>query len=248
MRLKDKIALVAGSGQRMGRAIARLFAQEGAQVVAVTRNAETASRLQEEFKEANLPIEVKQADLTDPSAVEQLMRDVQERYGKLDILVNNLGWRPQPEKQLADLTPEEWRTGMANMIDSFMFLSRAGEPLLEAAGGGSIINISADELILLDANPLYSTGKAAVIGFTRNLARKLYPKNIRVNCIQPGYTRLPANPGEVRPRTEGLVRPYSAPEDIAFAALFLASEESCWLTGVILPVDGGDSVRTRGES
>ena len=248
MRLKDKIALIAGSGQRMGRSIARLFAQEGARVIAVTRNDETAARLQQEFKAANLPLEVQQLDLTNPNAVDQLMQGVRERFGKLDILVNNLGWRPQPEKQLADLTPEEWRTGMANMVDSFMFLSRAAEPLLEAAGGGSIINISADERILLDANPLYSTGKAAVIGLTRNLARKLYPKNIRVNCIQPGYTRLPAQPGEVRPRTEGLVRPYSAPEDIAFASLFLASEESCWITGVILPVDGGDSVRTRGES
>lgn len=245
MRLEGKIALIAGSGQRMGRAVARLFAQEGATVIAVTRNEETASQLQQEFSDAGLSLDVRRCDLTDPVAVEELMEKVREKYGKLDILYNNLGWRPQPEKTLADLSPEEWRTGMAHMIDSFHYLCRAGEPLLESAGGGAIINVSADEQILLDANPLYSTGKAAVIGFTRNLARKLYPKNIRVNCVQPGYTRLPANEGPVKPRTEGLVRPHSAPEDIAYAALYLASDEAAFVTGVVLPIDGGAGVRTR---
>lgn len=241
MRLKDKVALLGGAGPGMGRATAILFVQEGARVGVMAREAskgeETARRVAALGGEA-LALS---GDLTDRALAEDAVAQVVKRWGKLDILYYGAGGFFTPTKEYAQVDPEFWRLAIGNTLDGLYNLTQAARPHLR--GGGAIVTIAASFSVRQEGNPSYGAAKAAVIGLSQSLAKEFYADGIRVNCIGPGLFRAPLADGPVKP-VPGLART-GHPEDIAHAALYLASDEAAWVTGQVLNVDGGVDVGTR---
>src|SRR3954468_14433577 len=235
-RLAGKVALVTGAGSQgtvmgNGKATATLFAREGAKVVCVDqiveRAAETVAAILAEGGDA---IAVA-ADVTKPGDCEQMVGVAIERYGQLNILHNNVGISSR--QSIREVTEEGWDRVMGVNLKSMVFSTQAAIPHLEAAGGGSIINIaSIAALRHYRGIPAYQTSKAGVIGLTINLAGDLGEKNIRVNCICPGMvwtSMTAAHMSEERRavrRKSGFIQDEGTAWDIGWAAVFLASDEA----------------------
>ena len=241
MRLHNKVALLAGAGPGMGRATALLFAQEGAKVAVLARtadkSAETARRAQAAGGEA-LPLS---GDLSDRAQAAAAVQAVVERWGRLDIVYYGAGGFFRPDVTFEQMSPEFWAQALGNTLDGLLHLAQAARPHLR---GGALVAVAASFSVRQEGSPAYGAAKGGVIGLCQNLARELYPENIRVNVIASGLIRAPLADGPVRPVT-GLART-GRPEDIAHAALYLASDEAGWVTGQVLTVDGGVDVGTRG--
>ncbi len=242
MRLQNKVVLLSGVGPGMGRAMALLFAQEGAQVALVARKAAAIESAAQEIKEriGGQAISI-QADATEPSQIEHAVSQTLQSFGRLDIFVNLAGGGFRHTHDLPDMEAAFFESLFRNHLMSLFHGTRAVIPYFKQAAAGAIITISAAYKTLRDGNVAYATVKEGVIGFTRNLARELHPYNIRVNSICPGLIRQPLAPGSVGLPQTALARK-GQPEDIAFAALYLASDESRWITGQTLVVDGGDEI------
>ncbi len=247
MKLKDRVAIVTGAGTGMGRAIAELFAAEGAKVfvnyrVSQAEAEEVAAGIQSRSGEAI----VWRADVSVDSYVRAMMSGVEERWGRIDVHVNNAGWsKIVPHHQLEDLTDEIWdRTLNTNLRGSF-YCSRAAAPLLAKQPGSSIINISsAAAWHSFGSSIVYGAAKAGVVNMTKALARALAP-GIRVNGIAPGFVPTgfagrAESDLELRTAQTPLAR-ITTPEEIAAVAVFLAADATS-ITGETLIVDGG---RTR---
>ena len=247
-RLEGKVAIVTGAGSSgagigNGKAVAVLFAREGARVVLADmheeRAEETRALIQGEGGEAS----VFRADVTSEADCRRMAAAAVERYGRLDILVNNVGISKRGS--ILDVTEEEWDRVMAVNVKTMVLASRQAIPVMKETGGGAIINISSTAGLRAHHSTPYSTSKAAVIGLTMSMAADHGPDNIRVNCIAPGLVYTPM----VAPRMdEGLRRRRreAAPLgtegtgwDVGWAAVYLASDEARWVTGVVLPVDAG---------
>jgi NAD(P)-dependent dehydrogenase (short-subunit alcohol dehydrogenase family) len=242
MRLEDKVVLLSGVGPGMGRAMALLFAQEGARVALVARKADVIESVALEIRELNGARTIAiQADATEKSQIEDAVAQTLKSFGRLDGFVNLAGGGFRHTYDLPD-TEEEFFQGLwRNHIMSLFHGTRAVIPHFKQAGGGTIITVSAAYKTLRDGNVAYATVKEGVIGFTRNLARELHPHNIRVNALCPGLIRQPLPAGPVGHPQSALARK-GQPEDVAFAALYLASDESRWVTGQTLVIDGGDEI------
>jgi NAD(P)-dependent dehydrogenase (short-subunit alcohol dehydrogenase family) len=240
MRLAGKIAIIAGTGDNMGRAIPQLFAQEGARLILISRNAQALQETARLVTAAGgqAPITV-QGDLTQPGAMEQALAAAQAEFGGLDILVNASGGFFEPRRDLPDTDDAFFDTAIDGLLKAMLRNCRLAAPVLAARGGGVIINLGANGSTRNRANPVYAAGKEGMIGLTRNLARRLYPQNIRVNLISPGLIWQEWQGERVTPVTGGLGR-YGTGPDVAYAALYLASDEAAWVTGSELVVDGGD--------
>lgn len=248
MRLAGKVALIVGSGERMGRAVPLLFAQEGAKVVLMARREETiketASRIMSNGGAATLA----QGDATTAEGARSAVDAAVATYGRLDILYNNAGggyFRQGEGESILEMGEPYWQQIIDNNLRSAYQCSKAAIPEMMKNNGGVIINVSADYTVRQRGTVPYGAAKQGLIGFTQNLARELHSKNIRVNCICPGLIRIPLREGAIEPRREPLGR-MGSPEDIAYAAVYLASDEAAWLTGVVLPVDGGNEVTLLG--
>lgn len=255
-RLAGKVALVTGAGSQgtvtgNGKATAVLFAREGAKVVCVDqvieRAAETVAMIE---GEGGTAIAVA-ADVTKPGDCEQMVGVAVERYGQLNILHNNVGISSR--QSIREVTEDGWDRVMAVNLKSMVFSTQAAIPHLEAAGGGAIINIaSTAALVHYRGIPAYQTSKAGVIGLTINLAGDLGEKHIRVNCICPGmvWTSLTAahmSPARRAARQRaGFIQDEGTAWDIAWAAVYLASDEARWVTGQVLTIDAGVTLTTRG--
>jgi NAD(P)-dependent dehydrogenase (short-subunit alcohol dehydrogenase family) len=255
-RLAGKVALVTGAGSRAagvgnGKATAILFAREGAKVVCVDnileRAAETVATIEAEGGTA-VAVE---ADVTRVGDCEQMVGTAIERYGQLNILHNNVGIGSR--QSIREVTEDEWDRVMAVNLKSMVFSTQAAIPHLEAAGGGSIINVaSIAALRHYRGIPAYQTSKAGVIGLTINLAGDLGEKRIRVNVIAPGQVWTPMAASHMSPerraerQRSGMIQDEGNAWDIAWAAVFLASDESRWVTGQTLVIDAGVTLTVRG--
>jgi 3-oxoacyl-[acyl-carrier protein] reductase len=249
MRLKNKIAIVTGGGGGFGEGIARRFALEGAAVVVVDVRPDAAERVVAAIGAGAVAMT---ADVGDGAAVDAVLRDTVQRFGGLDIVVNNAGVTHR-NKPVLEVTEDEFDRLFRVNVKSIFNFTRAAAPALRERGGGAILNIgSTAGLRPRPGLTWYNATKGAVNLVSKSLALELAPWKIRVNAICPvmGETGLleqfmgvPDTP-ENRARfvaTIPLGR-MSRPDDIASAALYLASDDGAFITGVELPVDGGRTV------
>lgn len=243
MRLKDKVALITGSGQGIGKVTALTFAREGARVAVADINMANAQAVAEEIVRNDGQAKAVFLDVSRAESVEVAVRTTVEAFGRIDILVNNAGITRDARMQ--KMTEDQFDAVINVNLKGVWLCARAVVPIMIANGGGSIIN--AASIVGLHGNfgqTNYVAAKAGVIGMTKTWARELGPNHIRVNAIAPGFTvtemiaTVPEKVLEsVRERTP--LRRLGTPEDIANAYLFLASDEASFITGVTLSVDGG---------
>lgn len=266
MRLKDKVAIVVGAGQTPGdtigngRATAILFAREGARVVLVDYNYQSARETQAMIEaEGGTCFSVK-GDVTREEYCQAFVREAVEAYGRVDVLHNNVGIGGSDDEILS-LTEESWDKIMSVNLKGMFLSCRSVLPVMREQRSGSIINISSIAAVCSTSIVAYKTSKAGVNALTHQIALENAKYNIRANAIMPGLMNTPmAIEGISKSRgvpKEDLIRqrdasvPLGGPLgskmgtawDVAYAALFLASDEAKFITGVMLPVDGGQSAR-----
>jgi 3-oxoacyl-[acyl-carrier protein] reductase len=242
LELAGKHALVTGGSRGIGRAIALALARQGVEVAACYRNdSEDVERLGRELAEAGPNNVVIKADLGDEVAVAKLVSEVRDRYGTLEILVNNAG--VVSHATIADLELDEWRRVLDTNLTA-LFLVTKGLVDSIPSGGSIIIIGSAVATRGMVGRTHYASSKAGAIGFMRALCKEVGPRGIRVNLIAPGIIETDQVSGlteEGRARYSGLaaLSRLGKPDEIAGAALFLASDLSAFVSGVTLNVDGG---------
>jgi 3-oxoacyl-[acyl-carrier protein] reductase len=248
-RLQGKVAIITGSGRGIGRATAKLFAQEGAKVVInYSKSEKEASSLAEEIKKAGGDALLVKADVSKADEVKKMVQRTIEKFGRIDILVNNAGI--MISSPFLESTEEMWDKTMNVNLKSAYLCSREVAPIMLNKKKGKIINLSSVSGLAQKSavgNVHYATSKAGVIGLTRSLAVNLGP-SINVNAICPGLidTDMAASlPPERRkiPVEEAPLQRIGRPEEIASAVLFLASDESDFITGEIVTVSGGRGMR-----
>ena len=241
MRLKDKVALFAGAGSNMSRATALLFAQEGAKVVLAARTTETMDETAERIRANGGDVLTHQTDLTDAAQVNALVDAAVAEFGGVDCLIHAAGGFFSTEHDITTMEPAYWDGALQNNLQTLFNPVRRLVPILAACGGGCLITISAGERVRQDANSAYAVAKAGMVAAAKNLAKELYDKNIRVHALCPGIIWDPLPDGEIVPTTAQLER-LGNPIDVAYAALWLCSDEAAWVTGLELTIDGGDSL------
>lgn len=242
-RVAGKVALITGAGRGMGAAHARALAREGAKVAIADISAEAGERLAAELRIAGGEGSSYHHDVTDSDAWREVVTAVERTHGPIDVLVNNAGIQVRSVGIEAD--DDEW--GMVTAVNQRgVFLGmRAVIPGMARNGGGSIINIaSVAALVGLRGSIPYQASKAAVLGLTRGAAVAYGRDNIRVNAICPGLVMTSMTESASSEAVEGMRAQIPLgrdghPEEISAAVVFLASDESSYITGVALPVDGG---------
>ena len=243
-RLTDKVAIVTGAGRGIGRGITEAFAEAGAHVVCAARTLEQIERTAETARGFGRRALAVPCDVNDRSQLEQVVTQTMEEFGRIDVLVNNAGGAlPTPALKTSERAFEE---ALRFNVTSAFLLSRFVIPHMKAGGGGAIINISSAMGHLVGAGFVaYATSKAALNHMTRILADEFAPQ-VRVNAIAPGSIETEAlalfvADESIRKKMEALTPMgcLGTVEDIALAALYLASPASRWVTGKVLEVDGG---------
>jgi 3-oxoacyl-[acyl-carrier protein] reductase len=249
MRLQSKVAIVTGAGSGFGAGIAKRFAAEGAKVALLDINLESARAIAEEAGEGALAL---RCDVTSGAELDRALAATLKAFGRLDIVVNNAGWTHR-NKPILEVTEEEFDRVYAINVKAIYLMTQRSTPILRDGGGGSVINIGSTAGVRPRPGLTWYNGSKGFVNLvSKSLAVELAPMNIRVNCIAPvlGQTGLtedfmggPATPELLAKfmSTIPLGR-MSKPSDIASACVYLASDEAEFLTGVILPVDGGRTI------
>ena len=240
-RLEGRVAVVTGGGQGIGRAMCETFVREGAGVTVADLNAEKAGAVAEGIRSSGGDALGLGVDVSEGAQVEEMVRAALEHFERIDILVNNAG--AFSLYRTADCPEEEWDRIFAVNVKGVFLCCRAVMDHMVARGSGKIINLSslAAKSGGLNASPPYAASKAAVSVYTISLARELGPHGICVNALAPGIinTDMTRNHPESLNASIALKGLRGEPEDVANAALFLASSESDYITGEILDVNGG---------
>jgi NAD(P)-dependent dehydrogenase (short-subunit alcohol dehydrogenase family) len=247
-RLEGKVALITGGNAGIGEAVAKLFAQEGAAVVITGRRKEALERVVSEIERGRaLAVAGSVTDETHArSAVDQAVRI----FGKLNVLINNAGIGAFG-KVLHETDDATWDEVLAVNLTGVFRMTRAAVPAMLNAGGGSIVNISSiASLVGIPLLPAYAATKGALDSLTRCLAVDYAKQGIRCNAVNPGLVDTPMAAGLIRDPSRlaqvlsdyPLGRP-GTPEEVAKLVLYLASDESAWVTGAIFPIDGGMTAR-----
>ena len=252
-RLPGKVAIVTGAGATgsgdfvgIGQAISILFAQQGASVLLVDRDERNAGATLAMIREQGGEASVFAADVTSNDDCRQMAAAAQSRYGNINILINNVGI--SGPGSVTDVDEAFWDTVMDVNLKSVMLTSKHAIPQMIQTGGGSIVNLSS--IVGLRAGSgrpshPYAASKSGIIGLSNSMAVHYGRDNIRVNCIAPGHIHSPMVARHTSPemldlrRRAGPLGIEGTPWDVAYAALFLASDEARWISGATLPVDAG---------
>jgi len=250
MRLKNKVAIITGAGSGQGRAAALIFSREGAKIAVSDWKPELGDETVTLVKKAGGEAIFIRTDVSESADVQNLVRTTVGTYGRIDILYNNAGVGFSSPLSMSDVinTPEaDWDRVIAINLRSMYLTAKYGIPEMIKSGGGSIINTaSIAALIGSEAAHAYTAAKGGMVALSRALAVEFGPKNIRVNCICPGAIDTPMIAPVIDPLKKSgqpfmtsPIRRLGRPEDIANCALYLASDESSFVTGATLVVDGG---------
>jgi 3-oxoacyl-[acyl-carrier protein] reductase len=253
MRLADKVAIITGGSSGIGRASAIIFAREGARVVVADINdaggEETASTIRSSGGEAIFV----HTDVSKAADTENLIKMTKDKFGKIDTLFNNAGI-PQRTIPIEEVDEALWDRIYAVNVKSIFLITKCAAPVMKGSGGGAVINTASISGVRpRPGNIVYASSKAAVIHLTKALALDLAPYKIRVNCINPVAADTPmlnlffpagVNVDQARKATVDSIPlgRLTMPEDVAYAALYLASDESAMLTGACINVDGGRGI------
>ncbi len=237
MRLKDKVVLITGGGSGIGRAIAHTFADEGAKVLIAELDEASGQKVADEIGESAAYVH---CDTSSEEDVQASLATAEKRFGGLNVVVNNAG-----------VSQKDWDTTIAVNLSGVYYGCKYGAEKLAASGGGSIINLSSIlGLVGIGGEDAYVAAKHGVVGLTKNFAIAFGTRGVRINCINPGWIETPMT-APIR-EMEGIAAQMMAqtpmgrmgrPEEIAKAALFLASDDSSYMTGASLVVDGGWTAR-----
>jgi 2-dehydro-3-deoxy-D-gluconate 5-dehydrogenase len=248
--LKGRVAIVTGGNGGIGLGMARGLAGAGAGVVVAGRNAEKSEAAVRELGKLGAAAMAVTVDVTDEAAVDRLVKATRERFGRIDILINNAGTNVR--KSLHEYSLDEWHRVMNTNLTSAFLCSRAVYPAMKAAGGGKVINIGSMMSIFgASFSPAYGASKGGIVQLTKSAAIAWAPDNIQVNAVLPGWIDTELTQGarrevpwlheSVLKRTPA--RRWGTIEDMSGVAVFLASSASDFVTGTFIPVDGGYSIQ-----
>lgn len=256
--LAGKVAIVTGAGSRAegignGRAAAILLAREGAKVLLIDSFPERASATKDKIDAEGHTSIVVATDVTKSADCAAAVAKAVEAWGRVDVLVNNVGI-VGPSGNAVETDADAWDEAMRVNVVSMMLMAKFAIPHMRTVGGGAIINISSiDGMRGSNPNLFYSTSKGAIINMTRSMAAHHGPEGIRVNCIAPGFVYTPivyARTGGLSPElrqariNNSLLQVEGTGWDVGNAVVYLASEQSRWVTGITLPVDAGTTAGT----
>ncbi len=244
MNLENKVAIITGAANGIGRAIAEAFSQTGAAILIVDIDEPAGEELAADIRKLGRAASFAKVDVSDETQVARAVQMAAAKNGRIDILVNNAAWMG-PWHDIETAPREEWdRCYQTSLIGTANFI-RLTLPHMTPHRAGSIINISSVQgMVGARISPAYTAMKHALIGLTRNIAFDYGPSNIRCNALCPGpiHTRISPPPGsELHQRqiSKTMLGRTGEPAEVANAAVFLASDEASYITGAVIPVDGG---------
>jgi 3-oxoacyl-[acyl-carrier protein] reductase len=247
--VKGRAVLVTGAASGMGRATAHLFAQEGASVAVTDINEEGLARVVAEIKEEGGRAEGWRFDVFDGEQIKRIVREVAERFGRLDIVINNAGFTAFRRID-DDGYDAVWDRAIGGLLTAQQRIVRAALPYLRKSDAARIVNIASTEgLGVTPGDSPYAVAKTGVIGLTRALAVDLGPEGITVNCICPGPIRtgltdpIPEANKEIYAKRRTALKRYGFPEEVAHITFSLCLPAASFLTGAVIPVDGGLTIR-----
>jgi NAD(P)-dependent dehydrogenase (short-subunit alcohol dehydrogenase family) len=245
MRLRNKVAIVTGAGHGIGRAISELYAAEGADVFMCSTNVEAGEGVAAEIQKNGGKATFIQCDVSQPEQVARVVKAAGKRNGRIDVLCNNAAYIASTWHSAGEAPDEEWEKSFCVSLMGTQWFTKAVLPLMIRQKCGSIVNIgSVQSLVGARNSAAYTAIKTALVGLTRSVAYDYGPHNIRANVICAGAikTRISPKPGsELHQRqiSKTFLERIGQPHEVAYAALFLASDESSYVTGAVIPVDGG---------
>jgi NAD(P)-dependent dehydrogenase (short-subunit alcohol dehydrogenase family) len=253
-RLSDKVCIITGGGQGIGRAAAFQFAADGATLIIADINEKAGATTAGEVRAAGGTCEFLRCDVSRASEVHTVIEAVRTRHGRLHVIYNNASvYLAGADGRITEVSEETWDRVLAVNLKSIYLFCHFGIPLIVASGGGSIINTASSAGVIGIPNcDVYTASKGATISLTRSLAVEYRPQGVRVNCIAPAGIRTPMmsqsnldDDAFDEARFLALRSPsrrYGTPEEIAHIAAFLASEESAYVNGAVIVADGGTTI------